>query len=101
MPEWDVKGLLGPTGCGVTDGYAKFDGERVRDVLDAWMIDLSKDVPALRKLCPRPILPRRGVSAGSVTRKMKTAQPVKVAPYQPLIVVGGTGFEPVTPTMSR
>ena len=101
VPEWDVKGLLGHTGSGVTDGYAKFDGERVRDVLDAWMIDLSKDVPALRKLCPGPILPRRGVSPGSVLRKMKTAQPVKVAPYQPLIVVGGTGFEPVTPTMSR
>ena len=101
VPEWDVKGLLGHTGSGVTDGYAKFDGERVRDVLDIWMIDLAKDVPALRRLCPKPIQPRRGVSPGSVTRKMKTAQPVKVAPYQPLKVVGGTGFEPVTPTMSR
>ena len=97
VPEWDVKGVLGHTGSGVTDGYAKFDGERVRDVLDAWMIDLSQDVPALRKLCPKPLPPR----AGSALRKMKTAQPVKVAPYQPLKVVGGTGFEPVTPTMSR
>lgn len=62
VPEWDVKGVLGHTGSGVTDGYAKFDGERVRDVLDAWMIDLSRDVPALRKLCPKPLPPRRGLS---------------------------------------
>ncbi len=101
VPEWDVKGLMGHTGGGVTEGYAKFDGAKVSKALDAWMADLAKDVPALRKTGAKPIQVVRGVSTGSAASPMKTAHPVKDAPYQPLKVVGGTGFEPVTPTMSR
>ena len=101
VPAWDVAGLMGHTGGGVTEGYAKFDGAKVSKALDAWMADLAKDVPALRKTSVKSVRVRRGVSGGSAGPEMKTAQPVKVAPNQPRKVVGGTGFEPVTPTMSR
>ena len=56
----------------------------------AWMADLARDVPALR-----------GVSRGSAKKKAtkaKTPEPVAMPRFQ---VVGGTGIEPVTPTMSR
>jgi len=92
VPKWDVSGLLGhdDDGSGTTDGYAKFDGEKVRKALDAWMADLAKDVPALH-----------GVTSGSVRRTKKNGATPKDHAVQPLKVVGGTGFEPVTPTMSR
>jgi len=90
VPEWDVKGLMGHTGGGVTEGYAKFDGDKVRKALDAWMTDLARDVPALR-----------GVSSGSVKKKAGIAPASENQSPRGLRVVGGTGFEPVTPTMSR
>lgn len=90
VPEWDVKGLMGHTGGGVTEGYAKFDGDKVRKALDAWMTDLARDVPALR-----------GVSSGSVKKKAGIAPASDDQSPRGLRVVGGTGFEPVTPTMSR
>ena len=90
VPEWDVKGLMGHTGGGVTEGYAKFDGAKVAKALDAWMADLARDVPALR-----------GVSAGSARKKGQKAETPATLDTIGLRVVGGTGFEPVTPTMSR
>ncbi len=90
VPEWDVKGLMGHTGGGVTEGYAKFDGAKVAKALDGWMADLAKDVPALR-----------GVSAGSSRKRGQKAETPATLDTIGLRVVGGTGFEPVTPTMSR
>jgi integrase len=78
VPEWDVAGLMGHT------------GESATTALDAWMADLAKDVPALR-----------GVTSGSVRRTKENGATDKSHAVQPLKVVGGTGFEPVTPTMSR
>jgi integrase len=60
VPHWDVSGLMGHTVGGTTEGCAKFDGDKVRKALDAWMADLARDVPAL---C--------GVSAGSDSPKQK------------------------------
>ena len=90
VPEWDVKGLMGHTGGGVTEGYAKFDGAKVSKALDAWMTDLAKDVPALR-----------GVSPGSRREVVRKSESPASLDTIGLRVVGGTGFEPVTPTMSR
>ena len=93
VPKWDVAGLMGhedDSGSATTGDYAKFDGERVRKALDAWMRDLANDVPALR-----------GVRPGAAIPDKKTARSAKIEPFQPLKVVGGTGIEPVTPTMSR
>ena len=92
VPGWDVSGLMGHTGenSATTEDYAKFDGARVARALDAWMADLAKDVPALR-----------GVSAGSGKKKAATGAASENQSPRGLRVVGGTGFEPVTPTMSR
>ena len=57
------------------------------------MRDLARDVPRLQALLE--------VSVGSVAIENENDEDPKVSPYQPLKVVGGTGFEPVTPTMSR
>ena len=91
VPEWDVAGLMGHTGeSATTAGYAKFDGAKVRKALDAWMADLAKDVPALH-----------GVTSGSVGRAKRNGATHEGRAVPSLQVVGGTGFEPVTPTMSR
>ena len=91
VPAWDVAGLMGHAGESTTTaGYAKFDGAKVRKALDAWMVDLAKDVPALR-----------GVTSGSSRRPRPSKETPKAQENQRLKVVGGTGFEPVTPTMSR
>ena len=93
VPKWDVSGLLGhedSDGAATTGGYAKFDGEKVAKALDAWMVDLAEDVPAFR-----------GVTSGSVRRRKASAESSETVATARLAVVGGTGFEPVTPTMSR
>lgn len=87
---WDVSGLMGHVkgeGAATTQDYAKFDGDKVRKALDAWMLDLSKDVPKLA-----------GVTAGLRKPRKKLTKSLETPMLQ---VVGGTGFEPVTPTMSR
>jgi integrase len=93
VPKWDVAGLLGHeehSASATTGDYAKFDGEKVRKALDAWMGDLAKEVPALV-----------GVTSGSVRRTKKNGATPESRAVPSLQVVGGTGFEPVTPTMSR
>ena len=93
VPKWDVSGLLGHGGDGgaaITGDYAKFDGAKVRKALDAWMTDLAKDVPALR-----------GVTSGSGRKKKEPVKSSESRATARFAVVGGTGFEPVTPTMSR
>lgn len=96
VPAWDVAGLMGHR-RGTTEIYAKFDPAylgKVRKTLDAWLRELARDVPRLRALTAGSV---RGQSA----RKQKRREPAKAAPLQRLKVVGATGIEPVTPTMSR
>ena len=96
VPGWEVSGLVGHKrgeAAATTGGYAKFDPaymDKARKALDAWVADLARDVPQLR-----------GVSPGSAVPKKKNGAAPKGYAVQPLKVVGGTGFEPVTPTMSR
>ncbi|MCR6700897.1 MAG: tyrosine-type recombinase/integrase [Dokdonella sp.] len=96
VPAWDVSGQIGHRAAGTTDGYAKFDpsylGE-ARKAIEAFLLDLSKDVPRLRPLC--------GVSAGSLATQTETARTRESRAVAAFQVVGGTGIEPVTPTMSR
>ena len=98
VPAWEVSGLLGHHAAGTTDVYAKFDPKylgEARAALAAIVEDLARDVPKLRDLLAA------GVSVGSVAPENENGEDPKASPYQPLKVVGGTGFEPVTPTMSR
>lgn len=58
VPGWDVSGLMGHTrgeSAATTEDYAKFDGERVGAAIDAWMADLSVDVPRLRGATSGPL----------------------------------------------
>lgn len=96
VPAWEVSGLLGHHAGGTTDTYAKFDpaylGE-ARRVLGEIIEELAGKVPRLRVLL--------GVSAGSVVTRAPSSLSTESLLHQGLKVVGGTGFEPVTPTMSR
>ena len=99
VPGWEVSGLLGHKkgeSAATTENYAKFDPAYLRKAaraLDAWLADLAKDVPKLHPFC--------GVSRGSAAAKSARPNPVKTTHAHRLKVVGGTGIEPVTPTMSR
>ena len=96
VPAWEVSGLLGHHAGGTTDAYAKFDptylGE-ARKALTAIVEDLARDVPRLQALL--------GVSVGSVDADGRLAESTETLVPSRFQVVGGTGFEPVTPTMSR
>ena len=92
VPAWEVSGLLGHRTGGTTEIYAKFDPDylgRTREALDAFLGDLARDVPWL------------GASAGPVVATGLLAYPPETRMAAGFKVVGGTGFEPVTPTMSR
>ena len=96
VPGWEVSGLIGHTrgeAAATTGGYAKFDPAylgKARKAIDAWLVDLAKDVPALR-----------GVTSGSVAARKNNGATPESRAAAGLKLVGGTGFEPVTPTMSR
>ena len=94
VPGWEVSALMGHSrgeAQATTAVYAKFDPTWMtasRDALDCLMSELSAKVPALR-----------GVSAGSVIVKTKTARTVVSR-----AVIGGSvveliGIEPMTSTM--
>ncbi|HEY1034575.1 MAG TPA: tyrosine-type recombinase/integrase [Pseudoxanthomonas sp.] len=102
---WDVSAFLGHKkgeSAPTTENYAKFDPDYLagpRDAIDAWMVELAARVPrmkaALDLLNPSDAsaMPLRvgGVAGGATETLVPSRFPV----------VGGTGFEPVTPTMSR
>lgn len=92
VPAWEVSGLLGHRTAGTTEIYAKFDPDylgRAREALEAFLGDLARDVPWL------------GASAGPVVATGLPSVPPEIRAVAGFQVVGGTGFEPVTPTMSR
>ena len=96
VPGWDVSGQLGHKkgeSAGTTENYAKFDPAfmaRAKDAFDAWMEELSAEVPRMRDN-----------TAMTRAREVMPESPPKTPKKPALTVVGGTGFEPVTPTMSR
>ncbi len=88
--------ILGHHAGGTTDAYAKFNPSYMgaaRAALTAIIENLARDVPRLRALL--------GVSLGSVKNFDTTLKTTKSYKNEYDKVVGGTGFEPVTPTMSR
>jgi len=96
VPAWEVSGLLGHHAGGTTDTYAKFDPAYMgpaRAALTAIIEDLGKDVPRLSDLL--------GVTLGSPCVTPESTLSTSSLAVSGLRVVGGTGFEPVTPTMSR
>ena len=96
VPGWDVSGQLGHKkgeSAGTTENYAKFDPAymaRAKEALDQWMQELAADVPRMRDNTAMT----QPLTAESITSS-EGEEP------RGLRVVGGTGFEPVTPTMSR
>lgn len=95
VPGWEVSGLLGHTASdesATTTGiYAKFDPtyqQKCSRAIDAWMVALAKKVPRLR-----------GVTAGSVRQKRKTAQTPESRAVPVFRVVEPAGIEPATSTM--
>ena len=96
VPGWDVSGQLGHKkgeSAGTTENYAKFDPAymaRAKEAFEAWMRELAAEVPRMRDDTAM-------TRACDVSPSDSTKSPAKPV----LRVVGGTGFEPVTPTMSR
>jgi integrase len=96
VPGWDVSGQMGHKkgeSAPTTENYAKFDPaflSSARDAIDTWMLELAEQVPRMRD-----------ASAMKPAGQCENGADRKVHAVQPLKVVGGTGFEPVTPTMSR
>jgi integrase len=96
VPGWDISGQLGHKkgeSAPTTENYAKFDPaymSAAKQGFETWMRELSAEVPRMRD---DTAMTR--ACEGSLSDP--TERPVK----QGLRVVGGTGFEPVTPTMSR
>nr|WP_294979199.1 tyrosine-type recombinase/integrase [uncultured Pseudomonas sp.] len=100
VPGWDISGQLGHVrgeSAPTTENYAKFDPEflaQAKTAFDAWMRELAAMVP---RMGDASAMTKR--AAGSP--ETRTAGPLEAPPLLALKVVGGTGFEPVTPTMSR
>ena len=94
VPAWEVEGLLGHRRPGVTETYAEFDPEYLsagRTAIDAYFAELKLVYDIPQQLCVSPAchsLETKKSPSGdfSITSKVR--------------MVGGTGIEPVTPTMS-
>lgn len=80
VPELDIKGMLGHSMTGCTETYAQYDPEYMKEARDA----IEALLWAVAPKCLAPYV----VSAPA-------GNPAKSAE-----LVGGTGIEPVTPTMS-
>lgn len=94
VPEWECAGLLGHRlGRGTTERYAKYRpdylGQAAR-AIDELMSEIDRRSPRRPISYPKP----DDVRARSVLPLLRSGS-------EPLdIMVGGTGIEPVTPTMS-
>jgi integrase len=104
VPGWDVSGQFGHTrgeSAPTTENYGKFDPTYLAEAkaaFEAWMDELAAEVPRMRDA--RAMQVRSGDRLG--TRPEEPVQvPAAAGKTTRLSVVGGTGFEPVTPTMSR
>ena len=89
VPPWEVEGMLGHRMAkSTTERYAVFDPEylgKARAAIDAYMVELTALVPRLRADNAQ-VRPLRKWGNGTIPLKR---------------MVGGTGIEPVAPTMSR
>jgi integrase len=96
VPGWDVSGQLGHVkgeSAPTTENYAKFDPDylaKAKSAFETWMLELAERVPRMRDATA--MTPAVEPLAGEGTETLAVAG---------FPVVGGTGFEPVTPTMSR
>jgi integrase len=101
---WDVSGQLGHKkgeSAPVTENYAKFDPsylKAAKTAFDTWMQELAAVVPRMRDETAMK-LPSQIMAGTRTTGSAESRVVAGSPPGQP--VVGGTGFEPVTPTMSR
>jgi len=96
VPAWEISGLLGHHAGGTTDTYAKFDLGYIGPACAALteiIEDVGEDVPRMRALL--------GLTLGSPCVIPESTLSTSSLAVSGLRVVGGTGFEPVTPTMSR
>ncbi len=79
-----IHAIQKPFGLAASEGVNS--SGHARGAIDAWMGDLTKEVPRLR---------------GSVVICEVAESPEEFRAAAPFQVVGSTGIEPVTPTMSR
>jgi hypothetical protein len=90
VPVWEVAGFLGhSSGYRTTERYAKFGPDHLAEAvraIDGYFEDLG-----IAALPPRAAIPLRVSSV---------LAPPGMGPYLVENMVGATGIEPVTPTMS-
>jgi integrase len=94
VPAWEVEGLLGHRRPGVTETYAEFDPaylSKGREAIDAYFADLG-----LIYVVPNP----NCVSVACHPKDDGLADDGEVPVISGGLMVGATGIEPVTPTMS-
>ena len=91
VPEWECAGWLGHrTAYRTTEIYAKYRPEflsQARAAIDAWM----KEIGALLAAAPR---------SSETPVRVQYVPGLSPRPAKTLKMVGATGIEPVTPTMS-
>ncbi|MFB2550173.1 site-specific integrase [Ensifer soli] len=94
VPAWEVKGMLGHKIPGVTEDYAEYDPDYLskgRQAIDAYFkeLNLSYTVPTLTS-----------VSVACYPPETKKPAEADFSTLSGVRMVGVTGIEPVTPTMS-
>jgi hypothetical protein len=93
-PKWEVEGMLGHA-AGITEGYAVFDPEYMsmaRPKIDAYFAELG-----LIYTVPKPDCVPLACQPNEAEFSRNEDLPAIFKGF----MVGGTGIEPVTPTMSR
>jgi hypothetical protein len=94
VPAWEVEGLLGHRRAGVTETYAVYAPDYLsqgREAIDAYFADLGVSLPVPKGLC---------VSVACQSPETEKTAEAVLSTKSMSRMVGVTGIEPVTPTMS-
>jgi integrase len=94
VPMWEVEGLLGHKAGGITETYARFDPDYLSKgsrAIDAYFADLGLTRPESNANC---------VPLALHSAKSRLPANSDLSRYSEGWMVGATGIEPVTPTMS-
>jgi len=94
VPMWEVEGLLGHKRAGITETYAQFDPDYLSNgsrAIDAYFADLGLRFPQSNVNC---------VPLALHSAKSRSPADSDWSKYSEGWMVGATGIEPVTPTMS-
>ena len=94
VPAWEVEGMLGHKRPGVTEIYAEFAPDYLskgREAIDAYFADLGKEYSASPPDCVSSACQHADDSQRAIDA---------IADISMDKMVGATGIEPVTPTMS-